>query len=557
MTADDLDFSARWQYHVAPPASVRLHLGEIVEPVEVDAEPTADHLSWHAHGVTVRTEPATPLVERGQDLTISVHADTQPIRGITLTWPHRLAAGTAVLGDAWERGYGDLGWQRLDADRPLPWYLVARSTDRTLGIGVRVRPNAFCHWRFDPAQLRLHLDLRNGGDAAVLGDRVLTVATVTGAEADHGESAYELTAALCERMCADPLPVPGPVVGANNWYYAYGEGFDPDAVVGDAALVAEYVGDHPVRPFGVVDAGWSPGGGAPGGPWEHGTPGLFDDMPGLAERVRDVGARPGIWMRPLARSFDVDERLLRPGPQPSGHGSNPPTLALDVSRPEVLDLVRADVARIAGWGFELIKHDFSTFDLLGRFGPAMGTELTDPGWHFADRARTNAELINAFYDAVLDAAQSGPRGGALVLGCNTVGHLAAGRVHLNRTGDDTSGRDWARTRQMGVNTLAYRMPQHGRFYLADADCVPATPSTPWAKNRQFADAIARSGTALFVSVDPAARTSAVDADLRAAFRLACDGGVPGGVRPVIGDHLPSEPAPTRWVGTDGEKTYSW
>ena len=48
-------------------------------------------------------------------------------------------------------------------------------------------------------------------------------------------------------------------------------------------------------------------------------------------------------------------------------------------------------------------------------------------------------------------------------------HLAAGLVELQRTGDDTSGRDWARTKKMGVNTLAYRMPQNRAFYIDDPD----------------------------------------------------------------------------------------
>ena len=372
--------------------------------------------------------------------------------------------------------------------------------------------------------------------------------------AETGRSATAVVAALCRRMCDDALPSPGPVLGANNWYYAYGSGFDPDAVVADAALVAHYLGDHPVRPFGVVDAGWTPGGGAPGGPWTHGTPGLFDDMPGLAQRVRDVGARPGIWMRPIARSFDVDESLLTPGPRLG------PELPLDISRPEVLQLVHDDIARIAGWGFELIKHDFSTWDLFGRWGPAMKPfELTEPGWSFADRSRTNAELVNALYDAILAGSRDGTppdRPETLILGCNTVGHLAAGRVHVNRTGDDTSGREWARTREMGVNTLAYRVAQHGTFFTVDADCVPATPQTPWAKNRQFADAVARTGTALFVSVDPTARTPEIDADITAALRLAADGGEPGGFEPAeIVDATVL--TPEVWRSSEGETRYSW
>ncbi|MGW3307623.1 hypothetical protein ACWDG9_13680 [Streptomyces sp. NPDC001073] len=29
-----------------------------------------------------------------------------------------------ILGDAWERGYGDLQWRTLQPDRALPWYAL-------------------------------------------------------------------------------------------------------------------------------------------------------------------------------------------------------------------------------------------------------------------------------------------------------------------------------------------------------------------------------------------------------------------------------------------------
>jgi len=141
-----------------------------------------------------------------------------------------------------------------------------------------------------------------------------------------------------------------------------------------------------------------------------------------------------------------------------------------------------------------------------------------------------------------------------VLGCNVVGHLAAGLVEAQRTGDDTSGLVWERTRRVGVNTLAFRAAQHRRFFTVDADCVPSTPGTDWAKNRQFLDLIARSGTALFVSVDPATRTDAVDADLSAALRLALDGGVPGGVEPLDWLHTST---PSLWRSGGETVRYAW
>lgn len=52
---------------------------------------------------------------------------------------------------------------------------------------------------------------------------------------------------------------------------------------------SSFAGDHPVRPFCVVDDGWTEGGGsAPGGPWDTGLPGLFDDMAGLAAGITEA-----------------------------------------------------------------------------------------------------------------------------------------------------------------------------------------------------------------------------------------------------------------------------
>ncbi len=153
--------------------------------------------------------------------------------------------------------------------------------------------------------------------------------------------------------------------------------------------------------------------------------------------------------------------------------------------PRPLKRLRRDIRTLAGWGYQLIKHDFSTYDLLGRWGFAMGAQLTDDNWNFADRSRTNAEVILDLYRAIREAA-----GDVMLLGCNTVGHLTAGFFELQRIGDDTSGRDWNRTRKMGVNTLAFRAPQHNTFFAVDADCVGLTRQIPWELNRQWLDLLA-------------------------------------------------------------------
>ena len=161
--------------------------------------------------------------------------------------------------------------------------------------------------------------------------------------------------------------------------------------------------------------------------------------------------------------------------------------------------IHQDVKRISDWGYTLIKHDFSTFDLFGKWGFEMNPLMTVDGWHFYDRSKTSAEIVVQLYEEIYKASRGND---AIIIGCNTIGHLGAGLMQVNRTGDDVSGFFWERTRKMGVNTLAFRLPQHGTFYHVDADCVGITGTIPWKLNRQWTDVIAQSGSPLFVSAKP-------------------------------------------------------
>ena len=75
---------------------------------------------------------------------------------------------------------------------------------------------------------------------------------------------------------------------------------------------------------------------------------------------------------------------------------------------------------------------------------------------------------------------------------------------------------------MGVNTLAFRLPQHGAFYDVDADCVGINGSIPWEKNRQWAEVIARSGTPLFLSVKPGILKKEEEEELRSIMKIASE-----------------------------------
>jgi alpha-galactosidase len=108
-------------------------------------------------------------------------------------------------------------------------------------------------------------------------------------------------------------------------------------------------------------------------------------------------------------------------------------------------------------------------------------------------------------------------GDMYLIGCNAISHLSAGVFELYRIGDDTSGKEWKRTRDMGVNTMGFRMVQHRNFYEADGDCVGLTTAIPWEKNKQWMQLLGQSGAPLFISAQPEAVGPTQKAFIRQCF----------------------------------------
>ena len=433
------------------------------------------------------------LNQDNEYLAIFLTAQTSKVKWIKLRWNNlSWDKNVRFLGDAWERGYGDMEWKGMNPNRFMPWYFCAKSEAKSICYGVKVRPSAMCFWQVDSLGMTLFLDVRCGGSGVNLKGRVIKLADVIACEMRDCTS-FEAMQEFCGQMCEDPILPKYPVYGSNNWYYAYGKSSESE-ILADCDYILNLTKDIENKPYMVIDDCWQEHhrlNEYNGGPWTKGNE-KFPDMKALADKLVQKGVRPGIWVRLLLNEDENIKNEWR-----LSHNN-----CIDPTNPEALNYIKEDIKRICNWGYTLIKHDFSTFDLFGKWGFQMSPLVTDDGWHFYDDSLTSAEVVKLLYKAILDASVEASNGETLILGCNTIGHLGAGYMHINRTGDDTSGVDWERTRFMGVNTLAFRLPQHGKFYEIDADCVGIDGGISWSMNKQWADVLAQSGTPLFISVRP-------------------------------------------------------
>lgn len=433
------------------------------------------------------------LNQDNEHLAIFLTAQTSKVKWIKLRWNNlSWDKNVRFLGDAWERGYGDMEWKGMNPNRFMPWYFCAKSEAKSICYGVKVRPSAMCFWQVDSLGMTLFLDVRCGGSGVNLKGRVIKLADVIACEMRDCTS-FEAMQEFCGQMCEDPILPKYPVYGSNNWYYAYGKSSESE-ILADCDYILNLTKDIENKPYMVIDDCWQEHhrlNEYNGGPWTKGNE-KFPDMKALADKLVKKGVRPGIWVRLLLNEDENIKNEWR-----LSHNN-----CIDPTNPEALNYIKEDIKRICNWGYTLIKHDFSTFDLFGKWGFQMSPLVTDDGWHFYDDSLTSAEVVKLLYKAILDASVEASNGETLILGCNTIGHLGAGYMHINRTGDDTSGVIWERTRFMGVNTLAFRLPQHGKFYEIDADCVGIDGGISWSMNKQWADVLAKSGTPLFISVRP-------------------------------------------------------
>jgi alpha-galactosidase len=438
------------------------------------------------------------LKHTNEVLGVSVNSPTKPLNAITLKWKYPLSSNDKFLGDAWERTYGDVSWQSAGIGKKMPWYFIQHDNNNTNCFGVKTGCNSICYWYAGSDNVQLILDTNSAGAGVQLGFRTLHAADIITTKNKPGETLFATSQRFCKLMCDKPRLPKQPVYGINDWYFTYGNN-SADLILKHTSLLAGLATNNENRPFSVIDAGWAsyspllPGDCC----WQDdfSRPNdKFKDMDKLATKIENLGMRPALWTRPLCASYKTNANLLLP----KIRGRNDPKQpVLDPSIEENIAHIKSNISLYNQWGYKMVKHDFTTFDILGRWGFEMKESLTPAGWKFYDNSKTNAEIILHLYTSIREAA-----GDMYLIGCNTLSHLSTGLFELNRIGDDTSGKEWERTRKMGVNTLAFRSIQHQHFYSADADCVGLTNQVPWNKNKQWMHLLAESSTPLFISAQP-------------------------------------------------------
>ena len=229
-------------------------------------------------------EVSVRLPASGNNTVVVVESPVQALHYIRFLWNLPSLKPANVLGDHWERTYGDLQFNPPSFDKKMPWYFIAQgegasttaaqggsagtaqgasygaSTAATQGaticFGVKTGCNSIAYWQAGDHKLQLTLDTRSGGVGVQLGSRALTAAEILSVKGQDGENVYATARRFCGLLCEKPRRTPQRIYGINDWYYAYGNN-TPALILAQTALMTELATDTNNRPFSLVDAGWA------------------------------------------------------------------------------------------------------------------------------------------------------------------------------------------------------------------------------------------------------------------------------------------------------------
>ncbi len=437
-------------------------------------------------------------------LAVILYPSDQPVCRLRLRYNGDFSRVRAVKGEY---------WGAMIPHQPLDDFFFALADTEGGQVlhsyGVKTGGNAFASFCCDPCGITVWLDVRNGTSGVRLKEPLLCAEFVC-RQGKSGENAYLAAKEFCGMMCASPKKLTHLPYGMNNWYWAYGNA-DADSVIDQACYLAALCKDFASPenpPYMVMDDGWQAAHARMQGVYSYnGGPWLpcvdrFPSMQGLADAIHKTGCKAGLWFRPLLTLEHFPKEAALPQ-KPGGAG-----FRLDPTHPFTKQKVAADTARIAGWGYDLIKFDFSVSDFLEGHPENITTE------HLYDRSVTNAQALKALYTIIAENA-----GDALVMECDGASQLSAGLFALSRCGGDTSGNLWEVSVRGGVHTFL-KLVQNRSYFAADMDCGVFTERVDKGMNFEFLRLAAICGTPTFASVKPGILTSGEEKRLSEIFALA-------------------------------------
>lgn len=444
---------------------------------------------------------------------VIVYPSGSPVKFLKLRFRGDLSFVDKVYGDTWERSGPRcyLEWRSVMGSRMMPWFCYLKGDDTVKCYGVKTGADCFASWFVDVHGVTLFLNLTNGKDGTDLKEP-LVACEVAELEGERYEDSYTVAKRFSAMLCDKPVIPKEPIFGVNNWYWAYGK-ISFDSVMTETDYLMEMCGGTKHRPYMIIDDGWqlnrTYGTGAYiGGPWLPND--RFNDMSRVVDAIHQKGAKAGLWFRPLLTLGDIPEEAKLEGFSAGG-------VLLDPSHPYVLEKAYNDAAAIRGWGFDLIKHDFSTMDYFGASpltAERSKANIYERNKQPYDKSKTNATILKNLYKAIQRGA-----GEADIIACNAVGHLTAGIHSAYRTGNDTSGRSFEWTRRTGVNTVM-RLPLNDTFYRGDPDCAAFTERVDASLNLDFLEMCAITGMTTLASVTPGILSEEEMRHINEIFKIA-------------------------------------
>ncbi len=448
-----------------------------------------------------------------------VYPSGSPVKYLKLRWRGELNFVEKVYGDQWERAGLNgayLEWRSVMANRVLPWFTYLYADNTMACYGVKTGANSFAFWQVDTHGITLFVNLCSGNSGVDLKEELLALEVVElfgSKEAD----AYKVAKKFACLMCDNPVDIKSPIFGVNNWYWAYGQ-ISHEIVEKETDYLMKLCKGTKNAPYMIVDDGWqsyrafskdnSMIGEYIGGPWDKCND-KFYGMDKLAEMIHSKGAKAGVWFRPLLTKLKCpDDAIL----EKKDDGA----VVLDPSHPFTLKLVYEDAKRFSDWGFDLLKHDFTVFDING-FGLSAdknSINLFKSDRNFYDKTKTSATVIKNLYKTIQEGF-----GDKDVIGCNTISHLTAGIHSIYRVGNDNSGNTFEWTRRDGINSVM-RLPLNVAFYNVDPDCAAFTEKTKARENLDFLRMCAITGMTVLASIKPDILSDEELLEINEIFKLA-------------------------------------